>query len=199
MEHPKSKRIGITGGIGTGKTTACRIFESLGIPVYYADDRAKWLMSNDENLRTQIIENFGSESYLPDGSLHRAHLSKVVFSDPDLLQLLNSLVHPAVFSDGEAWHHAQKNVPYTLKEAALLIESGSSVALDALIVVTAPEPLRIARVMQRDSVGEAAVRARIANQLPEEEKIKQAHFIIQNDGQQLLLPQVMAIHRQLLA
>ncbi len=191
------KKIGITGGIGAGKTTVCRIFETLGIPVYYADDRAKWLMSNDAILRANIIEIFGSEAYLPDGSLHRAYISAIVFNNPEQLSLLNSLVHPAVLADGEAWHRAQQNAPYSLKEAALLIESGSHTVLDALIVVTAPESVRIARVMQRDNITASAVQSRLANQLPESEKVKLADFIIQNDGETLLLPQVMEVHRAL--
>lgn len=191
-------KAGITGGIGSGKTTVCKIFETLGIPVYYADDRAKWLMTHDEHLMSEIRNAFGADAYTPDGQLNRAYLSGVVFSDAEKLKQLNALVHPAVFNDGSAWHQAQTGAPYTLREAALLYESGSYKAIDKMIVVTAPLALRIARVMERDNISEAAVRARIEKQWPEEEKIKRADYVIYNDGAQLLVPQVLKIHRALM-
>jgi dephospho-CoA kinase len=197
MQHPILK-VGITGGIGSGKTTVCRIFESLGIPVYYADDRAKQLMVEDEVLRGQIQNLFGAEAYLPDGNLNRQYIASQAFSQPHLLQRLNALVHPAVAKDSLAWHEQQSGVPYTLKEAALLYESGSDQSLDKIITVTAPEALRIQRVMQRDGSDEAAVRARIDKQMPEEEKVKRADYVIYNDGKQLLLPQIQRIHQALI-
>jgi dephospho-CoA kinase len=191
-------KIGITGGIGSGKTTVCHIFEALGIPVYYADDRAKALMTTDVALVQAIQTNFGVESYFPDGSLNRAYLSNIVFKDAEKLALLNSLVHPAVFRDGEAWHAAQKNVPYTLKEAALLVETGSYKAVDKLITVFAPKKLRLQRVLKRDKVTRAAVLARMNKQMPERDKVKLADFIIKNDGQHGLIQQVWAVHQALL-
>jgi dephospho-CoA kinase len=190
-------RVGITGGIGSGKTTVCRIFESLGIPVYYADDWAKWLTVNDPDVRAGILDLFGPEAYLPDGAYNRAYVAGIVFKNPEKLQALNALVHPAVGRHNRAWQEVQKDVPYTLKEAALLVESGSYRHLDALIVVTAPEVLRMRRVVQRDGLDEAAVRARMARQLPEEDKIKLADFVVVNDGTRLLIPQVAAIHASL--
>lgn len=190
-------KIGITGGIGTGKTTICHIFETLGIPVYYADDRAKWLMSNDESLRNGIIELFGASAYQSNGMLDRTHISKLAFNDSSLLEKLNQLVHPAVALDGERWFSEQQNAPYSIKEAALLIESKSYLKLDKIIVVTAPLEVRIARVMQRDNISREKVEARIAAQMPENEKIKYADFIINNDNQQLLVPQVLTIHKLL--
>ncbi len=192
-------KVGITGGIGSGKTTVCKIFETLGIPVYYADDRAKWLMTHDSELVEAISNAFGREAYSPEGQLNRAYLAKVVFGDDEKLGQLNALVHPAVFRDGLQWHHSQTDAPYTLREAALLFESGSYRAIDKMIVVAAPLPVRIKRVMERDQVTEAAVMARIEKQWPEEEKVKRADFVIFNSGERLLVPQVLEIHRSLIS
>ncbi|MFZ4543647.1 MAG: dephospho-CoA kinase [Saprospiraceae bacterium] len=192
-------KVGITGGIGSGKTTICQIFESLDIPVYYADERAKWLMSNDLKLVSGIKTHFGVEAYFPDGSLNRNHISNMVFKNSSKLSTLNALVHPAVAADAEIWFDKQKNAPYALKEAALLVESKSYLSLDRLIVVAAPLELRIQRVMNRDGVDKQKVEERIGHQMPEEDKLKYADFIINNDGIHLLLPQVINIHRILLS
>lgn len=196
VTHPA---VGITGGIGVGKSTVCRIFEVLGIPVYDADYWAKSLITNDPVLKQQIIELFGGEAYLADGTYNRAYVASQVFSDKNKLTALNACVHPAVARHGAEWHQAQieRGCPYTLKEAALMIESGSYRQLDCLIVVTAPELLRIQRVMQRDGVDEKTVRARIASQMPEGEKIKFADFVIQNDEKHALVPQVWEIHQKI--
>jgi dephospho-CoA kinase len=193
-------RVGITGGIGSGKTTACKLFEKLGVPVYYADLRAKQLMEEDKKLKHSIVENFGSDAYLHDGSLNRAYLSSVVFSNEEKLQLLNSLVHPVVAADSESWNEvlAQNGFAYSLREAALLIESGSYRLLHKLIVVTAPEEERIKRVMMRDNVTMQQVRARINAQIPEREKVKLADFVIENTDLISLAQQVQNIHEQLL-
>ncbi len=193
-------RVGITGGIGSGKSTACRMFEALGIPVYDADYWAKWLIVNDPDLRNRLLHIFGPEVYAADGTYNRTFVASLVFSHPEKLAALNAAVHPAVERHSRQWHasEAQKDLPYTLKESALLVESQSHLFLDALIVVTAPERLRIHRVMQRDQTTEAAVRARMQHQLPEAEKLALADFVLTNDGQELLLPQVWTVHQQLL-
>ncbi|GAB4497814.1 MAG: dephospho-CoA kinase [Saprospiraceae bacterium] len=193
-------RVGITGGIGSGKTTVCQIFESLGIPVYYADDWAKWLISNDEALKKGIVEIFGNKAYTEAGAYNRPFVAKIVFENKAKLAALNALVHPAVERHSRDWHDKQAaiGVPYTLKEAALMIESGSHQFLDFLIVVTAPEDLRVQRVMQRDGVSAEQVRARMANQMPETEKVKLADFVVVNDGERMLIPQVWQIHHQIL-
>jgi len=193
----QAKKIGITGGIGSGKTTVCKLFETLGIPVYYADERAKWLMTQDAELMRGIKQLFGEAAYTAEGTLNRAHVAKLAFSDSKKLAQLNALVHPAVQRDGESWHHAQQNVPYTLKEAALLYESGSYKNLDQIIVVTAPLEVRIQRVVQRDDLSRSAVEERINQQLPEADKVQRADFVIYNDGIQSLVRQVLAIHQQL--
>lgn len=197
----KKLKIGITGGIGSGKTTVCKIFETLGIPIYYADDRAKALYLENADLKQGVIQLFGAESYLLDGQLNRKWISDLAFQDPELLKKLNALVHPAVQKDGNDWHDAQTNVPYTLKEAALLFESGGDKYLDKIITVYAPLELRIERVILRGSgsMTRADVEARIAKQMSDEEKKDRADFVIFNDGNQALIPQVLAIHHKILA
>lgn len=190
--------LGITGGIGSGKSTVCKIFESLGIPIYYADDRAKVLMVEDEAIRRGLITLFGEEAYLPTGQLNRPHIANMAFNNKTLLTQLNNLVHPVVAADGLAWQASQQQVPYTLKEAALLIESGSFKSLDRVIVVTAPQEIRIDRVIKRDQTSREAVKSRIDKQLSEPEMLTHADFHIINDSKSLLIPQVIKIHQTLL-
>jgi dephospho-CoA kinase len=194
----KALKIGITGGIGSGKTTVCRIFETLGIPIYYADDRAKALMTEDADLVKAVKNLFGDTAYLSDGTLNRALISEIAFSNPLKLNELNALVHPAVRLDGERWHNAQIGVPYTLKEAALHFESGGYKLMDKMICVVAPKDLRIERVLLRGGLTRADIEARMSKQLPDEEKINKSDFVIYNDGQQGLIQQVMAIHKRLI-
>jgi len=189
-------QVGITGGIGSGKTTVCLLFAALGIPIYDADAAAKRLMTDDKTLRTQIIALFGDNAYA-ENTLNRPWIAEQVFGNKSLLEQLNALVHPAVARDTKAWA-ALQNAPYVLKEAALLIESGSYKELDKLIVVSAPEALRIERVMLRNQLSREEVVSRIQNQLPEAEKIKKADYVIINDGEHPLLPQVLAINEELL-
>jgi dephospho-CoA kinase len=193
-------KVGITGGIGSGKTTACKLFEKLGVPVYYADQRAKDIMTDDKGVRSEIVKLFGDNAYLPDGSLDRAYIASIAFKDEHKLIALNEVVHPAVALDSESWNAilANKGFAYSIKEAALLIESGSYKLLDKLIVVSAPEEERIKRVMLRDATDEASVRARIKAQLSEEEKIKIADYVIYNTDLIKLAEQVKAIHEQLM-
>lgn len=190
------KKIGITGGIGSGKTTVCKIFASLGIPVYYADDRAKALIMEDTKLVREIKNLLGDEAYLDDGSYNRQYVASIVFNDAQKLKQLNQLVHPAVAKDTILWHQAQSNVPYTLKEAALIIESGGYQALDYLITVWAPKEIRIQRVLNRDGATRNEVEARMDKQMPEFEKLKKAHFVVINDGDTSLVEQVVKLHRR---
>ncbi|NML23425.1 dephospho-CoA kinase [Pseudoflavitalea sp. G-6-1-2] len=188
--------IGITGGIGSGKSTVAKIFEVLGIPVYYADDAAKRLMNEDASLREAIIAAFGAESYV-DGQLNRSYLSSAVFNNKEKLEQLNALVHPATILDGENWMLRQ-TTPYALKEAALFFESGSASSLDLVIGVYAPTALRIHRAMQRDNISREAVIARMSKQINENIKMRLCDFVIVNDEQHPVLPQVLALHQQLL-
>lgn len=189
-------QVGITGGIGSGKTTVCQLFAALGIPIYDADAAAKRLMTEDEALRKQLIGLFGEAVYV-GSELNRPWIAEQVFKNKNLLNQLNALVHPSVARDTMAWTD-QQNAPYVLKEAALLIESGSYKVLDKLIVVSAPEELRITRVMARNQITRDEVLSRIQNQLPEAEKLQMADYIIINDGEHALLPQVLNIHQKLL-
>lgn len=190
-------KVGITGGIGSGKSTVCRVFSLLGIPVYYADDAAKEIMHKDEQLKASIKHHFGENIYDENGQLQRAALGKIVFNDKDKLELLNSLVHPATIRQGEEWA-ARQQAPYVIKEAALLFESGSAASLDVIIGVTAPQPLRILRVMKRDNVSREDVLARMYKQIEEPVKMKLCDFVIHNDDQQMVIPQVLKLHAQLL-
>jgi dephospho-CoA kinase len=190
--------IGLTGGIGSGKSTVAKIFSILGIPIYYADDRAKWLMAFDEELKQQILTHFGPESYSEDGSLNRSYLAGTVFSDEEKVRIINSLVHPAVKKDFEKWV-GQQNSPYVLKEAALLFETGSYKELDKTINVSAPLKIRVSRVLMRDlHRTEKQVNDIIDKQIPDDEKNKKADYVIKNAENKLLIPQVLKIHGELL-
>ena len=191
-------KIGITGNIGSGKTTISRLFELLGIPVFYSDGEAKQVMTTDIQLIADIKQNFGTETYFSDGTLNRKHLSSIVFNNQAKLQMLNSLVHPAVFRAFDTWVSQHSEAPYVLKEAAILFESGSYKDCDYTILVTAPTAIRISRIVQRDGITEAEAHSRNAKQMPEEDKEKLAGFIIPNDNSQLIIPQVLALHQQFL-
>jgi len=191
--------VGVTGGIGSGKSTVCKVFSILGIPVYSADDRAKWLMSNDPSLRDKISSHFGEKSFLPDGSLNRAFLAEEVFSDQEKVKIINALVHPAVGKDFSDWANTQ-TTPYLIKEAALLFESGSADQLDYVINVSSPLKIRIARVLLRDPHrSEDQVNHIIDQQMPDEQKNELADFVIKNNDSKLIIPQVQEIHQKLCA
>ena len=190
-------RIGLTGGIGSGKTTVAKIFELLGIPVYYADDAAKRIMNEDVELKTVIQKQFGKEAY-DKGGLNRAYLSAKVFTDPFQLEILNSLVHPATIRDAAKWMTRQKT-SYTIKEAALIFESGSAELLDYVIGIYAPSQLRTKRAMERDHLSYDEVKQRMDKQLDESMKMKLCDFVIYNDEQHLLIPQVLELHQKLLS
>jgi dephospho-CoA kinase len=187
-------KIGLTGGIGSGKSTVAKIFETLGIPVYYADDAAKELMNTDPDLKELIIKNFGSNVYT-DNKLNRSYLASIVFADKLKLEILNSLTHPATINAANEWIALQKG-PYIIKEAALLFESDSHKHLDAIIGVSSPIALRMKRVMQRDNLTEEDVQKRINRQMDEAEKMRRCDYIIHNDESTLLIPQVLALDKK---
>ncbi|HMG81406.1 MAG TPA: dephospho-CoA kinase [Ferruginibacter sp.] len=189
-------KVGITGGIGSGKSTVAKVFETLGIPVFYADQRAKILMDENEALKEKIQQNFGKDIYVY-GKLDKKHLSDMIFSDAKKLALLNSLVHPATIKDADDWM-LQQTTPYAVKEAALIFESGAQKFLDYVIGVSAPAAIRIQRAIKRDNVTAEEVKARMNKQIDEDIKMKLCDFVIINDEQQLLIPQVLKIHQQLL-
>lgn len=190
--------VGITGGIGTGKSMVCAIFKCLRIPVYDADSRAKELMTTDGILVSQIKKEFGNLSYSEAGVLNRTYLAQTVFGEEEKRQRLNALVHPRVAVDYQAWASGQKST-YVVREAALMYEAGADRTVDFMIVVTAPEALRIQRVRQRDPHRtEKDIQNIMARQWPEDEKRKRADAVITNDETQLVIPQVLKLHERFL-
>lgn len=191
-----SLRIGLTGGIGSGKSMVAQIFKVLGIPVFDADTAAKEIMETDAELRKTLIDTFGQDTY-HDGRLNRKYLADIVFRDRFQLELLNALVHPYTIAAAELWATQQK-APYTVKEAALFFESGSAIGFDYMIGVFAPRFLRIKRVIDRDGLTKDEVMARMQKQIQEEVKMRLCDFVIMNDDQQLLIPQVLKLHEKFL-
>ena len=189
-------KIGLTGGIGSGKSTVAQIFEVLGIPVYYADIAAKRLMNEDAEIRSAITRVFGHGAYA-NNILDRKYISSIVFSDPAKLESLNGIVHPATKKDGENWMSLQ-TTPYAMHEAALIFEAKVSDRLDYVIGVSSPQELRIKRAMERDNLSREEVLKRMSKQLDEELKMSKCDFVLINDEQQLLIPQVLELHEKLI-
>lgn len=190
-------KVGITGGIGSGKSTVCQVFKTLGIPVFFADAAAKYLMDTDEKLISSIKAIFGDDIYKND-HLDRPALSSIVFKQPELLQKLNDIVHPATIAYGNRWM-ASQNTPYVLKEAAIFFESGTYKDMDVMIGVYAPQELRIRRAMTRDGATREKIEARIAQQMNEDEKMAKCNYVIYNDDEHAVIPQVEQLHEQLLS
>lgn len=189
-------KIGLTGGIGSGKSTVSKIFEALGIPVLDADATAKTIMETDVFIKQQLIKTFGEQVYVND-KLQRSYLANIVFNDSYALEKLNAIVHPVTIEFGKKWA-AQQNSPYTIKEAALMFESSSAEGLDIIIGVYAPNHLRIKRVMQRDGISRDLVIQRMNHQIDDTIKMKLCDEVVINDEQQMLLPQVIALHQKFL-
>ena len=195
MQH---LRIGITGGMGAGKSTVCKVFSQIGISIYDADSRAKWLMNNNPELKEAVRTSFGWDSYTRKDDLNRDYLAKVVFNNEEKLKVLNGIVHPAVMKDFELWTQEHKDEPYSLKEAALLFESNSYKILHKVIVINSPIETRIERVVKRDHVKREDVLKRIENQSTDRERMEKADWIIYNDGVHSLIKQAMKIHHEIL-
>jgi dephospho-CoA kinase len=189
-------KIGLTGGIGSGKSTIAKIFEVLGIPVYYADTEAKKIMNEDHQLKAQIVQHFGENAY-KDNQLNRSYLSSVVFNNKEKLSLLNSLVHPATIRNSKEWINRQ-TTSYAIKEAALIFESGTQEYLDYIIGVSAPAHIRIHRAMQRDKLTREEVLQRMSRQIEEVIKMHLCDFIIYNDEVKPVIPQVLELHKKLI-
>ena len=190
-------KIGVTGGIGSGKTTVCSIFEHLGAPIYNADNRAKQLMQVDEDLKKKLRLAFGWDVYDKEDKLDREYLAKIVFNNPPQLRILNQIVHPAVFDDYAAWvkEQEEKGAPYSVKEAALLVEAQSYKKLDKLIVVTCPIDTRLERIMKRDNIRREEVLKRIENQLSDKDRLDHADYVIKNAPSFSLIEQVLELHK----
>jgi dephospho-CoA kinase len=197
MSKSKPLWVGVTGGIGSGKSTVCKVFSILGIPIYAADDRAKWLMANDPLLKSKIVSFFGEQSFLPDGKINRSYLAEKVFTDPQNVKKINSLVHPEVGRDFTKWAESH-TTPYVIKEAALLFETGSADQLDFVIQVSSPIKIRLTRVLMRDPHRtETQINSIIDQQMPDEQKNELADFVIKNTENKLIIPQILEIHRKI--
>jgi len=190
-------RVGLTGGIGSGKSLICSILKHLGVPVYYADTEAKKLMNSDLELRKQIVRLFGEQAY-GRGDLDSSYVAGQLFGDNALLKAMNSIVHPAVRKDFKRWAELQNDIPYVVEEAAILFESGAYKEMDFTVLTSAPEEVRIKRVMERDGSDRDSVLKRMGHQWSEKELRKLADYVIENDGQEMLLPQVIELHNKLL-
>jgi dephospho-CoA kinase len=194
----KHLKIGVTGGIGSGKSTVCSIFEHLGVPIYNADNRAKQLMAESLDLRKKLRLAFGWDVYDKNDNLDRAYLSKIVFNNPPQLRILNHIVHPAVFEDYDSWVTVQSEAghPYSVKEAALLVEADSYKQLDKLIVVTCPIDIRLERIISRDGIRREEVLKRIENQLSDKNRLEHADYVIKNSTNYSLIKQVLLLHQE---
>jgi dephospho-CoA kinase len=190
--------VGLTGGIGSGKSTVAKIFYQLGIPVYDADSRSKNIVNTNIEIKNFLKNEFGNDIYISENQLDTKKLAKYIFNNKELLQKVNSIIHPKVNEDFKIWSENQKS-KYVIKEAAILFESGSYKQTDKIITVTAPVNVRIERVCKRDNTNEEQVKSRINNQMSDEEKIKKSHFVIYNDNSKLLIPQIINIHNQILS
>lgn len=188
------KKIGITGGIGSGKTTVCEIFRILGVKVYNADIRSGELLNSNKQVIECITEKFGREIY-NSGKADRKMLAGKVFSNPEALALLNSIVHPAVFADFDHWLDENKKETYIIKEAAIMFETGANKQLDAVVLVYSPAEIRIQRVMMRDKTGKDAVMARVKNQMDDDQKIPLSDYLIYNDDEHSLIKQVLNLDK----
>ena len=189
-------KVGLTGGIGSGKTTVARLFELLAIPVYYADNRAKEIMNTDPVLREKISALFGEQAYAGN-ELNRSYISSIAFKEKDKLLALNALVHPVTIADSEQWMQSQRT-PYAIKEAALIFESKVNLQLDYVIGVFAPVILRMQRITARDPISPEEAERRMKNQMDEDEKMALCDFVIINDETQAVIPQVLSLHEKLL-
>lgn len=189
-------RVGITGGIGSGKTMVCKIFQRLGVPVFFADDEAKIILNEDSEIKAQLQQMYGKDIYTKTG-INKAKLASLIFNNSNELEKINKLIHPKVRNRFFDWTSKHTTHPYVIEEAAILFESGAYKDLDINVLVHAPEELRIKRVMERDQVGRENVVSRMRNQMREEEKMKLADKIINNDGEQMIIPQVLSIDEQI--
>jgi dephospho-CoA kinase len=192
----KPIQIGLTGGIGSGKSTVAKVFELLHVPVYYADDRSKFILQNNPTVHDKLKAIWGDQVFQANGLVDKRALADIVFNNESELHKLNAIMHPLVAEDYAQWLSVQ-NTEYVMKEAAILIESGSYKSYDKIIVVTVPEALAIERVKSRDNVSVEQVKARMSKQMPAQEKIKYADFVIENDGIKMLIPQILEIHKKL--
>jgi len=191
-------KVGITGGMGSGKSTVCNILKNLGVPVFSSDDVGKMLLNNDDYLKSQIKKKFDSDMYTSSGTIDREQMARLVFNNPDELKKLNELVHPRVKAEFDSWCKKNEKKPYVVKEAAILFETDQHKELDKMVTVFCPKEERIRRIIKRDEVTKESVEKRMLHQYSDAERNALADFIIMNDGNEELLPQVKELHELLL-
>ena len=185
--------VGITGGIGSGKSTVCKVFRILGIPVFQADDVARKLQNEDPEIKRKLIDYFGPDIYTEAASLNRKKLANIIFNNPADLERVNHLIHPAVHREFESWKEKMTGYAYVLYEAAILFETGSAAKFDYTILVLTDENERLQRVMKRDKLVSGAILQRMRNQMPDSEKVLLADFIIENNDNQMIIPQILKL------
>jgi len=196
-ENEREMRLGITGGIGSGKTTVCRIFSILGVPVFSADDVARDIMDSDESIKQKVNLAAGRNVYR-NGILQRKELADIIFSNREILQKINSIVHPVIFEKFFEWEKRQR-YPYVIMEAAILFESGADKLVDRVLTVTAPESERIRRIIERNNVRAEDVVARIRNQFDDNYRKARSHYVVDNSGEKLIIPEILKIHGEMLS
>jgi dephospho-CoA kinase len=189
-------KLGITGGIGSGKTSVCRVFNVLGIPFFSADPEAKLIMDNDKSIMAQINSIAGKDLY-SKGSLDRMELARLIFTDNALLEKVNTLVHPVVFEHFRRWE-AEQNSPYVIIEAAILFESGADKLVDRIATIVAPVEERVERVIQRNSLSREQVMERIRNQMDDVSRIKRSDYVIYNSENDMIIPAILKIHEDII-
>lgn len=191
-------KVGVTGGIGSGKSTVCALFATLGIPIYNADERAKWLMNHDALVIERVKDLIGKEAYDANQKANNKLIASIVFRDKILLDALNQIIHPAVKCDSEKWYTAQQSHPYIIKESALLFETGMDKNMDKNILVISPEALKLTRLLDRDHTTVEAIKERMNHQMKDTEKMPMADYIIRNGEENSLIEQVLEIHKKLI-
>jgi dephospho-CoA kinase len=189
-------KVGITGGIGSGKSMICKVFSKLGVPVYTADDAAKFLMDHNAEIKRDLISIFGEDIYTGE-KLDRTRLAGLIFDDPGLLASVNKIVHPRVGRDFEQWCKSYNHLPFVIQESAILFESHAFHLFDYVILVTAPQEIRLQRVVNRQGMSREKILGIMNNQLPEEEKIVRSNFVLKNDGVTLILPLILSIYSEM--
>ena len=188
-------KIGITGGIGSGKTLVCNIFSCLSVPIYNADFQAKKIINTNLEIKEKLINNFGKNIYLKSGKIDKIKLSKIIFNDKEAIQLINKIIHPVVRTDYHKWINKHKAQKYTIKEAAILFESGAYKELDKIITVYSPQNIKIKRIIKRDKINQTEILKKMKNQMSDKLKIKKADYVIFNNEKQLLLAQIIKLHK----
>jgi dephospho-CoA kinase len=192
----RSLKLGVTGGMGSGKTTVCKVFEVLGIPVFSADDEAKKIQDNDRDLQIKINSLAGRDLF-PSGRLDRPELAKLIFNNKELLEKVNSLIHPVVSSSFREWVKKQDS-PYSIMEAAILFESGAFRLMDKILTVVTPLEERIERLIRGNRLSREQIIERIKNQIDDESRVKQSDFVISNSENDMIIPAIIGIHEEML-